>query len=158
LAILVSEGQVTLLPSSSKKLLAWISDTIAGINQLFIDGFTTIMPQHKAGKMRILACLGEKRSRIGPEFMTSAEAGYPGFTSGSFHLIMAPAKTPRNVLSILEKATSRIMSDENFQKEMLTTFFIDPVTESTHEATRQFILTERAKWTPIIKATGVKLQ
>ncbi|MFH1026829.1 MAG: tripartite tricarboxylate transporter substrate binding protein, partial [Pseudomonadota bacterium] len=107
-------------------------DAIAGINPVFIDSFVTILPQHRAGKMRILAILSEKRSQIAPEIPTSEEAGIPGLISGSFQVVTAPVKIPRNVLSVLENATSRIMRDSSFQKELIGLFF-DPVTDSTPE-------------------------
>lgn len=132
-------------------------DAIAGINPVFIDSFVTILPQHRAGKMRILAILAEKRSMIAPEIPTSAEEGIPGLIAGSFQVVTAPVKTPRSVLSVLENATTRIMRDQEFQKELLGLFF-DPVADSTPETTRKFILSERARWEPIVKATGVKLQ
>jgi tripartite-type tricarboxylate transporter receptor subunit TctC len=131
-------------------------DAIAGINPVFIDTFTTILSQHKAGKMRILAVLGDKRSDLAPEIPTTAEAGIKGLTAGTFQVVTAPIKTPRAVLSALESATKRVMGDKAFQKEVLD-LAIDPVADSTPEKTRKYIISERNKWAPFIKASGAQL-
>lgn len=132
-------------------------DAIAGIHPVFIDGFVTIVPQHRSGKMRVLAQLAETRSKILSDIPTSAEAGLPGFTSGSFMVVMAPVKTPQGVQRTLESVTAKVVRDTAFQAEMLNVY-IDPVTDSTPEKIRALIARERAKWGPIIKATGAKMQ
>jgi len=136
---------------------AGLVDAMAGIHPVFIDGFVTIVPQHRSGKMRVLAQLAETRSKILPDIPTSAEAGVPGFTSGSFMVVMAPVKTPQSVQRTLEGVTAKVVRDQAFQAEMLNVY-IDPVTDSTPEKIRALIARERAKWGPIIKATGAKMQ
>ena len=132
-------------------------DALAGINPIFFDTFVTIQPHEKAGKMRTLAILSDKRSDVDPSVPTTAEAGMPGLTAGTFQVVLAPAKTPRNVLEALEKATAKVLSDPSFQKEALA-MSIDPTAGYDPEKTRVYILGERAKWAPIIKASGATLQ
>ena len=71
----------------------------------------------------------------------------------------APARLPplEGVQRTLESVTARVVRDPAFQAEMLNVY-IDPVTDSTPEKIRALIARERAKWGPIIKATGATMQ
>jgi len=134
-----------------------LQDALSGINPVFIDSFSGSRPHHKAGKMRILAIFSEKRSNIAPDIPTAIEAGIPDMVAGSFQVVVAPAGTPAAVTDKLQSVTAEVMGDKTFQAE-LEALSIDPIADSTPESTRQYIRTELAKWAPIIKATGVKLE
>lgn len=134
-----------------------LQDALSGLNPVFFDSFVTILPHHKAGKMRILAVLAEHRSRIAPEIPTAIESGIAGMVAGSFQVIVAPQGIPAAVLTRLEKVTAEIMRDRTFQGELEALLF-EPVAESTPERTRDFLRAELVKWAPIIKATGAKLE
>lgn len=134
-----------------------LQDALAGINPVFFDTFSGSQPHHKAGKMRILAILSETRSAISPETPTAIEAGIPGMVAGSFQVVTAPAATPPALVNAIRNTTVEVMKDGAFQAELLA-LSIDPIADSTPEAARQYISQELAKWGPIVKATGVKLE
>lgn len=133
-----------------------LQDALAGINPVFIDTFSGSQPHHKAGKMRILAIFSETRSNISPDTPTAIEAGIPGMVAGSFQVVTAPSATPPAVINALRVATSEVMKDSAFQAE-LQGLSIDPIADSTPESAKQYIRQELAKWAPIVRATGVKL-
>ena len=134
-----------------------LQDALSGVNPVFIDSFSGSRPHHKAGKMRILAIFAEKRSNIGPEIPTAIESGIPGMVAGSFQVVCAPTGTPATIVNTLQSATADVMRETAFQAE-LEGLSIDPIADSTPEKTKLFIRNELAKWAPIVKATGVKLE
>lgn len=134
-----------------------LQDALAGINPVFIDTFSGSQPHHKAGKMRILAIFSETRSNISPETPTAIEAGIPGMVAGSFQVVTAPGATPPVIIQALRVATGDVMKDTAFQAE-LQALSIDPIADSTPESAKQYIRQELAKWGPIVRATGVKLE
>ena len=134
-----------------------LQDALSGINPVFIDSFSGSRPHHKAGKMRILAIFAEKRSNIGPDIPTAIESGIPGMVAGSFQVVCAPTGTPAAIISTLQAATAEVMRETAFQAE-LEGLSIDPIADSTPEKTKLFIRNELAKWAPIVRATGVKLE
>jgi len=149
-------GGVDLLHVPYKGSAPALQDALSGINAVFFDSFVTILPHHKTGKMRILAIFSEKRSKLAPELPTAIEAGMPSMVGGSFQVIVAPNGMPAAVMNTLQTATAEIMRDGVFQAELEALMF-EPVSESTPERTKAFIRGELAKWAPIIKATGAKL-
>jgi tripartite-type tricarboxylate transporter receptor subunit TctC len=71
--------------------------------------------------------------------------------------LFAPAGVPAPIVEQIAEATRRIVADEEFQKLLVASGF-EPVLDSGPEATRQFITAELARWTPIMKATGFKME
>ena len=69
----------------------------------------------------------------------------------------APGATPPAIINALRLATSEVMKDTAFQAE-LQALSIDPIADSTPESAKQYIRQELAKWGPIVRATGVKLE
>ena len=149
-------GGVNILHVPYKGSAPALNDALANINPLFFDSFVTILRHHKTGKMRIIAIFSEKRSKIAPEIPTAIEAGMPGMVGGSFQVVVAPAATPRPVMTTLVNATGEIMRDAAFIAELEAMQF-EPLSDSTPERTKQFLRNEFAKWAPIIKATGARL-
>ena len=119
--------------------------------------FSSAVAQHRSGKLRILAVFSEKRSNADPGVPTAVELGVAGMLAYTFNVLCAPAGTLKPIVDRLHQATMKVMSDEAFQKE-LETLTIEPVTDSNPEKAAQFIKDELAKWAPIIKATGTKVQ
>ncbi len=149
-------GGIDLLHVPYKGSAPALQDALAGINPVFFDSFVTILPHHKTGKMRILAIFAEKRSRLAPEIATASELGMKGMVGGSFQVLVAPAGVAPTVMGQLVSASGDIMRDSAFQGE-LEALMLEPVADSTPEATKAFIRSELAKWAPIIKATGTRL-
>jgi tripartite-type tricarboxylate transporter receptor subunit TctC len=118
---------------------------------------SSAVTQHRSGKLRILAVFSEKRSNTEPDVPTAIELGVPGMLAYTFNVLLAPAGTPKPVIDLLHKATMHVMSDAAFQKD-LEGLTIEPVTDSNPEKAAQFIKNELAKWAPIIRATGTKVQ
>ena len=85
------------------------------------------------------------------------EAGVPGYEAYTFNLILGPAGTPQNVVDTIDQATRKVMADPSIIK-FLEDIAAVPTTDTTPERTAKFIKDELAKWAPVIKAAGVKIE
>jgi tripartite-type tricarboxylate transporter receptor subunit TctC len=112
---------------------------------------------HRTGRVRILAVNATARSKGAPDIPTAIEAGLPGMVAGNLNGLFAPANVPKAIIDQIAEATRKIMADEEFQKVLIMSGF-DPILDSGPEPTRQFITEELARWTPIMKATGFKME
>ena len=110
---------------------------------------------HRAGKIRILAVTTEKRLASAPELPTAADAGYPELIAQLFMGLFAPAATPAAVIAQLAAVTREVMADNELQGKLVTQGF-EPVLDSGPEKTAQYLKAEVARWTPILKASGMK--
>jgi tripartite-type tricarboxylate transporter receptor subunit TctC len=133
-----------------------IQDTIAGNIAWSMETFSTTLPLHRAGKLRILAFCHSRRAPIAPEIPTMIEAGVPGYEAYTFNLILGPAGLPRNVIDRLDTASRQAMADPATIKFLEGNAAI-PTPDTTPERTAQFIKDELAKWAPVIRAADVKI-
>lgn len=134
---------------------ASVTDLIAGQIPLAMMALGTALPYHRAGKLRALAAMSEKRSQVAPDVPTVLEYGIRGVVAYSCVMVSAPAGTPKPVIDQLHQAIAKMVPDEAFQKDMLSVGF-DPVTDSNPQRATQFIRDEIARWEPIVKETGLK--
>ena len=135
-----------------------LQDVLAGHVSILSDSFSTTLPQHRLGTLRVIAMTGERRSPVAPDIPTAAESGMPGFVSSTAGILFAPARTPRPVIDAIQRALARLMTDPMFLKEIEEGLLIEPATDSTPEKTAEFIANEIAKWAPIIKSTGTRME
>jgi tripartite-type tricarboxylate transporter receptor subunit TctC len=112
---------------------------------------------HRAGKVRILAVNAASRIKAAPDIPTSIEAGLPGMIAGNLNGLFAPAGVTQPIIERIAEATRQIMADADVQRILLASGF-EPIPDSGPEATRQFIGAELARWTPIIRTTGFKME
>jgi tripartite-type tricarboxylate transporter receptor subunit TctC len=112
---------------------------------------------HRSGRVRILAVNSTKRIKAAPDIPTAIEAGLPGMIAGNLNGLFAPAGVPKAVIDQVTDATRKVMADADFQRILVTSGF-EPILDSGPEATRQFISEELARWIPIMKATGFKME
>jgi tripartite-type tricarboxylate transporter receptor subunit TctC len=81
-----------------------LTDLMGGQLQVFVDSITSSMPLHRAGKVRVLGLMGEKRASVAPDIPTFIESGYPNVVAQSWYGLFAPAGTPRMVVDRLNAA------------------------------------------------------
>ena len=112
---------------------------------------------HRAGTVRILAVNAAARIRAAPEIPTAAEAGLPGMIAGNLNGLFAPAGVPREIVDTIAQATRQVLADAQVQAMLVASGF-EPILDSGPEAARQFIADEIARWTPIVRSTGFKME
>lgn len=113
--------------------------------------------QHiKAGTIRAFAVSTLKRTAALPEVPTIAESGFPGFEATTWHGLVAPANTPKEVIATLHRAFTTAVNDPEINKQ-LTNLGVDVAT-STPDEFRAYIKSEIPKWAEIVKASGAKIE
>jgi len=131
-----------------------MNDVLSGQIQFVVIGVPAAAPHIKAGKLRALALVAPRRSAALPEVPTIAEAGLAKFEVTTWYGILAPAGTPRPIISRLNAAIVRIM-DAPEMKDRLAAMATDPVT-STPEEFADYIKREIVKWGEVVRQAGLK--
>jgi len=132
-----------------------MQNVTAGHVDLAFDNMTLAWPLAKAGNVRALAVTSLERSPTAPDVPTMDET-FKGFEATSWHGLFAPAGTPKPIVDKLAAEVKRILEvPENKQKLMDIGAVASPMTPDEFTA---FIVTERAKWEPVVKASGAKAQ
>jgi tripartite-type tricarboxylate transporter receptor subunit TctC len=134
-----------------------IQDLLPGTVQWMFETFSTMTQHHKFGKLRILAFAHSKRAAMAPDIPTMIEAGLPGFEAYTFNLFLGPAGVPKEVVDTIDQATRKLMQDQEMIK-FLEDIAAVPTPETTPERTAKFITDEIAKWAPVVKASGIRIE
>ena len=133
-----------------------VVDLLSGQVQAMFANTLSVLPQVKAGRLRALAISSARRSAAAPELPTVAESGMPGYESGTWFGLLAPAGTPREIVNRLNSEVVRIMATAEMKAKLLDQG-ADPVT-GTPEQFRAFIKNELARWSKVVKTVGIKLE
>ncbi|MDP2397595.1 MAG: tripartite tricarboxylate transporter substrate binding protein [Burkholderiales bacterium] len=128
-------------------------DLLGGQINLIFATAASAVGHIKAGKIRALAVSTAKRSGLLPELPTVSEAGLKGFEANNWYGLLAPAKTPRNVIDRLNKESIAVLNMPDV-KDLLFKQGLD-VSTSTPEAFGAYIKSEKAQWEKVIKAAGL---
>jgi tripartite-type tricarboxylate transporter receptor subunit TctC len=131
-----------------------ISDLVGGHVKVMISGMASTLPHVKTGKLRALAVTGLQRSDAAPDVPTIAESGFPGFEARSWFGVLAPAATPRPIISRLHADIVKSLQHPDV-KQRLTGIGFD-VVGSTPEEFAAYIKSEITKWAKVVKASGAK--
>jgi tripartite-type tricarboxylate transporter receptor subunit TctC len=132
-----------------------VTDVIGGRCQLFFDGMPSALQHVKAGRLRVLAITSSKRSATIPDVPTVAESGLPGFDVNLWLGFEAPAGTPPDVVRKLNAAINEATQAPSV-KQRFATLGLEPV-QRTPEQFGELIKSEIARWAPIVKQSGAKV-
>jgi tripartite-type tricarboxylate transporter receptor subunit TctC len=133
-----------------------LADVMGGQISVTIDNMPVYLPQVKAGKIRALAVSPAKRSPAAPDLPTIAESGVPGYDSGAWFGLLAPAGTQQAIVDKLAIETSRILKLPDVSKR-IAELGADPV-GGTPQQFAALIKSEISKWAKVIKDANVELQ
>jgi tripartite-type tricarboxylate transporter receptor subunit TctC len=98
---------------------AMLPDLLAGNVNGAMTEFSTALPLHKGGKAHIVAIAAAHRSKLAPEIATFDESGVKGFTAQSYIGVVAPAKTPADVVAKLQNAIEKGLQPGSASAERL---------------------------------------
>ncbi len=118
-------------------------------------GMLQTLPHSKSGKVKVIATSSEQREPTLPDTPTVAET-LPGFVTGTWQGVLAPAKTPPEVVAKLNGEISRILKLADV-KEILLSQGTTPLATGPQETSR-WLATEKERWTKVIKDSGFKLE
>lgn len=127
-------------------------DLIAGRLQLVFATAVVAVPQMQAGKIKALAVTIAKRSAFAPTLPTMAEAGLPGFEANNWYGLVAPAKTPPELVARLNREVVLALNSADV-KESLFKQGIEAA-PGTPEEFGAYMKSEIAKWRRVVQVSG----
>jgi tripartite-type tricarboxylate transporter receptor subunit TctC len=114
-AYFASKASVTMSHVPYTNAAQCIVDLGRGDVQVLFYTHSPLLPQVQTGRIKLLGSTGAKRSAWAPDVPTMEEAGMPGFVMPAWHGVFAPAKTPSDVVSVLEKALAQVANDPSYK-------------------------------------------
>ena len=132
-----------------------LQNVIAGHVPMAFNPPPPLLPHIQSGAIRAVAVSTLKRTAALPDVPTIAESGFPGFDATTWHALVAPAGTPKEIIDALHRAAIGSLNDPETHKA-LTELGVD-VVGSTPEELRAYISSEIPKWAKIVKASGAKV-
>ncbi len=134
-----------------------VPDLVSGqIDMAILDPITSL-PQFRAGKIKILAVMGKRRGSGSQDIPTIDEAGVPGVYTEPWQGMWAPKGTPKEIVARLNAAVVAALSDPAIRKRFADqSYELTPRENLTPAFLAQFHQEELKRWTPIIKAAGIK--
>ncbi|HVL59545.1 MAG TPA: tripartite tricarboxylate transporter substrate binding protein, partial [Burkholderiaceae bacterium] len=130
-----------------------LTDLIGGQVDIFFDNLASSLPQHRAGKLRILAVGSPKRHPALPDVPTIAEAALPGFQSVTWFAVAAPPGTPDPIVQKISAAIDEVLKMPDVRKR-----FEEQTADAVGGAPAQaaaFFADEAARWHQVIKTSNV---
>lgn len=129
-------------------------DLVSGQIQLSFASTPGAIPFVKSGRLKALAISSAKRMSKYPELATISESGVPGYEANVWYGLVAPAKTPPEIIARLYKESAAALADPKTAGKMEANEFVPTVLEPDQFGA--FIRSEIEKWGKVVKATGAK--
>src|SRR6185369_12876249 len=116
---------------------------------LAFAGPTSALPHLAPGRVRALATSGARRSEMFPDVPTMSEAGLPGYEFTQWYGLLVPAKTPRDIVNVLNAALLKAMDEPDVKKRIAAE--AAAAAQGTPEEFSQYLKSELAKNAKMIK-------
>jgi tripartite-type tricarboxylate transporter receptor subunit TctC len=150
------EAGVDLVHVPYKGAAPALQDVIAGHVQMMFATASSVVSHIREGRVRPLAVTTLRRSPVAPDIPTMDELGLRNFDATTWHGLVAPARTPREVIEVLHRALAAALADAAVAKS-LGDLGVD-VIGGTPAEFAAYIRSEIPKWTAIVKASGATLE
>jgi tripartite-type tricarboxylate transporter receptor subunit TctC len=131
-----------------------VTDLVAGRLHLMMANLTTAQPHIRAGRLRALGIGTRARSPLFPEMPTIAEAGVPGYEANNWNGVVAPSKTPKQIIERLNREIVAVVSDAATAKRLAAQGL--EIIGDSPAAFAEYLAAEAAKWGKLIKAAGIR--
>jgi tripartite-type tricarboxylate transporter receptor subunit TctC len=132
-----------------------INGLIAGDVQYTFEGTSVLAPLVEAGKLRALATTSPTRIKEMPELPTMIESGFPGFSSVSWTALLAPLKTPSEIIDKLNAAVNETAKTPEFRAALEK--LGNEVVGGRPKVLADMIRGDTEKWAPILKSLNLEL-
>jgi tripartite-type tricarboxylate transporter receptor subunit TctC len=131
-----------------------LTDMVGGQSNVMFNGMLATYPFVKDGKLKVLAISSAKRFAAAPEIPTVAESGMPGFETGSWQGIVAPAGTAPEIVNRLHATITSILGSAEMKERLdKAGAEVRPMSPAQFGA---FIRSERDRWAKVVKESGAK--
>jgi tripartite-type tricarboxylate transporter receptor subunit TctC len=134
---------------------AAVADLIGGHVAFSFASMPSAMPHVRAGRLRALAVAPAQRVSTAPELPTVAESGLPGFSSEDWQGVLAPAKTPQDIVMRLNGEIHKVLGAPEVREKLDAQGF--QVRLSTPQQFSDLIRSESAKWAKIVKEANIRI-
>ena len=134
---------------------AAVADLIGGHVAFSFASMPSAMPHVRAGRLRALAVAPAQRVSTAPELPTVAESGLPGFSSEDWQGVLAPAKTPQDIVMRLNGEIHKVLGAPEVREKLDAQGF--QVRLSTPQQFADLIRSESAKWAKIVKEANIRI-
>jgi tripartite-type tricarboxylate transporter receptor subunit TctC len=132
-----------------------VADTVGGTAQVLMNGMLATLPQVQAGKLKVIAISKKTRMPLMAQVPTIAEQGVPGFESGTWQGVMAPAGMPDALVARISSELIRIIRLPEVRAQLAGQGA--EVVTMTPPETNKFFVGERARWAAVVKQADVRL-
>ncbi len=156
-ALLAQLAGVTMTHVPYKGAAPAVQDLVAGRIDLMLDPTVSSGGFVKQGKLRALAVTTARRTPLLPELPTLAEAGVPGYEFSAWFLMVAPAKTPVDVIAKVNQEIARMNADPQ-AKERFAALGAEPAPNLSSAAVSTFIDTEIKRWAKVVKEANIRVE
>jgi tripartite-type tricarboxylate transporter receptor subunit TctC len=154
--MLKAAAGIDLLAVHYKGASSALVDVLAGRVDMTLADYAALAPHVRSGTVKILGFAGQQRSAAAPDVPTIGEQGIDGFAVNSWYGLVAPAKTPQDVLTKLNGALSEIRRMPDVRKR-LDQLGYDLIDDSPAQF-RVLIGSEIEKYSELVKRSGLKLE
>jgi len=131
-----------------------VGATLAGHTPVAFTSLPPAVPQIRDGKLHALAVTSKMRSQALPDVPSMAEAGYPEVVGEGWFAFIVPARTPKDIIALLQREIVAIVSLPDITEKMAELGF-EAVGDTPDEAAALF-KSESAKWAKVIRAANIK--
>jgi tripartite-type tricarboxylate transporter receptor subunit TctC len=134
-----------------------MTDLITGRVALLLGTYSFWEPNEKAGKLKIIAAVTDKRLAVRPDLPTVSESGVPGYFINTWFAMAAPAGTPAAVLDRIHADVVKILRDPGFSEKFMKPQALEPGGNSREEFAA-LLKKDYAHWGQMVKETGAKIE
>lgn len=153
LELLKASAGIDLVHVPYKGAAPSIVDAMGGQVSSIILDVTPLLPHIRAGKLRAIGIAGDKRVQVLPDVATLAEQGFKNVEAANWYAILAPAKTPRELVDRLSQAIQTAMKMPDVRDKLLATG-ADPVA-GTPEQLAALLKRDYDKWGKLIREKNI---
>jgi|SRR5262245_2010453 len=146
-------GGMEMTPIPYKGNAPGLQDVAAGHVSIMFSDLLSALPLVQAGKLRALGVSTAKRSAAAPDIPTLAQAGVPGYDASAWQMIVAPSKTPGEVVGKLNSELNAIVADATVSRDINSRGHIAIVTPPPGEL-KTFVRSEIARWAKVVDQAG----
>jgi tripartite-type tricarboxylate transporter receptor subunit TctC len=152
-ALLSQRAGIKLLQIPYAGTASAVKDVLSGEVPLIFTHLATVATLIRAGQLRALAVTGLHRTAAFPDIPTVAESGFPGFDVVTWHGVLAPPGTPREIVIRLHDELARILAMEDMRAQ-LANMGMEPV-GGTPEEFAADIRADRQRWATVLRDAGL---
>jgi tripartite-type tricarboxylate transporter receptor subunit TctC len=146
-------GGIPMTPIPYKGNAPGLQDVVAGHVSVMFSDLLSALPLVQTGKLRALGVSTAQRSAAAPDIPTLAEAGVPGYEASAWQMIVAPSKTPKEIVAKLNSEIKAIVSEPDISRDINSRGSIAIVTPPSDELQR-YVESEIVRWSKVVEQAG----